>query len=214
MSPVDVVVCAHNEATRIAPVLDAIAGSFAVGELIVVADACTDDTARIALEYTASIITPNFHNKGSAMAAGLRGVTTELVAFMDADLRGLTSETVTALLTIPPLNGQVVGLRDGYPRIFGALPSLSGERRLPAEVARSAGLSGSGWGAEMLLNCAVAKAGLPWRHVVLNGVDNLAKFKAAEHPLAWLWEQLQLIDAAVTNLPELVRYCARPRGSR
>lgn len=209
---VDVVVCAHNEAERIAPVLEAIAASPALGKLIVVADACTDDTEAIASTFTSHVLPIAAKNKGTGMATGLAEVTTDLVAFMDADLRGLRSQTVTELLTVPPLDGQVVGLRDGYPHIFGIFPSLSGERRLPTAIARAADLAGSGWKAEMRINAEVAKAGLPWSHFVLNGVDNLSKFKAMENPGAWLWEQLQLFDATLQYLPELVAYATHPHG--
>jgi glycosyltransferase involved in cell wall biosynthesis len=211
--PVDLIVPAHNEAPRIAPVLEAISRSPAVGSIIVVCDACTDGTEEVASQFATHLITTPAHDKGTAMATGLAAVTTPLVAFMDADLRGVTPEAVTLLLSHPPLKGQLVGLRSGYPQAFGALPSLSGERRVPTELARSVPLIGSGWKAEMLINVAVARAGLPWGHVVLPGVDNLAKFKVAEHPLAWLWEQAQLASAMITYLPELLLYIGRSQGS-
>lgn len=209
---VDVVVCVDNEADRIEPVLLAIMGSSHASNLVVVCDACTDGTDEIAAGYATALVRGDWHDKGSAMAAGVAAVRSELVAFVDADLRGLTATEVDRLLTVPPLAGQLVGLRSGYPRIFGALPSLSGERRLPTWLARSVKLLGSGWKAEILLNAAVAEAGLPWSHIVLDGVDNLAKFKAADHPLAWLGEQLQILDALVTYSPELVRYTLNPGG--
>ena len=211
--PVDAIVCAHDEEERIAAVLEPLSRSAALGNLIVVADACTDATAGVAAEYATHVIQTTGRDKGTAMATGLGAVTSELVAFLDADLRGLTVHQVDRLLTTPPLNGQLVGLRDGYPHICAAFPSLSGERRLPTWLAREVPLLGSGWKAEMLINVAVARAGLPWHHVVLQGVDNLSKFKARDHPLAWLGEQLQLTDATITYLPELVRYMAHPQGS-
>jgi hypothetical protein len=147
------------------------------------------------------------------MATGLDRVGTELVAFIDADIQGLRSGHVDALLTVPPVGGQLVGLRSGYPQILGELPSVSGERRIPTWLARSVNLDGAGWKAETLINVAVAEAGLPWAHITLTGVTNLAKGKFFTAPFQWLGELAKVIDASILYGPELVRYLASPAGS-
>lgn len=202
---VDVVVCAHNEAAHLADVLDAITGAPSLGNLVVVVDSSVDGTALIArARRGVQIIVGDFADKGSAMAAGLRCVDSELVAFCDADLEGLEAGHVEALLTLEPLDGQLVAEpeNDVAP---GWLPSISGERRLPATVARGAGLTEAGWKAETRLNAAVAAAGLPWRHVKMRGVRNPFSW----HPVSW-W---RVPVALVTYAPELARYLTHQRGS-
>ena len=178
------------------------------------ADDCTDNTVAIAEGYADQLIEIPAHNKGSAMAAGLTAVTSDLVAFIDADIEGLMPAHVTALCTLPPLDGQLVGLRSGYPAWSGVFPSVSGERRIPTWLAESVPLAGSGWRAETLINVAVAKAGLPWRHVKFEGVTNLAKGKIVNHPIEWADEFARVIDIWAMYLPELVTYMMHRQGRR
>lgn len=212
---VDVVVPAHNEAPYIGAVLEAILGARGVGQVLVVSDASSDATAARAQAAGASVVAIAAGDKGTAMAAGLEAVTTDAVLFIDADLKGLRPQHVTALATLPPHNGQLVGLRGStplgirVPRCFGLLPSISGERRVPVSLARTVGLAGAGWEAETRLNVAVAELGLPWRHIVLKGVSN--RSKTFGDPLAFAGEMLDVATVAATDLPALARYAFRPR---
>lgn len=205
---VDVVVPAHTEAPRIAPVLAAICGSPAVGQLIVVADACSDPTAAIASEY-ATVVPIDAGTKGTAMATGLAYVTTPTVLFCDADLSGLRPEHVTALCLLPPATGMLVGVRGKLPggltvpKPLAAWPSISGERRLPVNFVRGLHLEGKGWDAETVINAAVVEAGLPHRQVILRGVSNPRK-----GPAKTVKEWLDVATATVAKSPELVRYVA------
>jgi glycosyltransferase involved in cell wall biosynthesis len=202
---VDVVVCAHNEAENIGAVLEAVVRSPAVGQLIVVADACTDATVEIGRGYGATVVTVDAADKGSAMAAGLAGVTTTDVCFIDADLVGLRPGHVSGLCTLAPAGGQLVGLRDErINEVLGFLPPLSGERRLPTAVARSAKLTASGWRAEMLLNVAVVRAGIAHRHVILRGVTNPAKDLGEGGAALAEWGEVAWVS--LLYAPELVRY--------
>jgi len=148
----------------------------------------------------------------AAVVVDLDAAVRTRMAFIDADIEGLTPDHVEALLTLPPHDGQLVGLRSGYPAWSGILPSVSGERRIPTSLALSVPLWGSGWRAETLINVAVAKAGLPWRHVKFEGVTNLAKGKIVNHPYAWADEFARVIDIWIMYLPELVTYMRHPNG--
>lgn len=211
---VDVVVPAHNEQATIADVLGAIRGAPATGRIIVAADACDDQTVSIASQLADVVVTLEAHDKGSAMAAGLAHVQTDLVAFCDADLRGLRPEHIEALLTVPPLEGQVVANRgdavtgDRVPswvaKSWGNLPSISGERRLPTALARSVRLAGSGWRAETRINVAVAEHHLPWRHILFAGVRNSTKL--GRSPIQWFDEVARVIAISAAFAPELVSY--------
>ncbi len=204
---IDVVICAHNEAPSIGAVLDAVAGAPSAGRVIVVADACTDQTADVATAHGAGVVSIDAHDKGSAMAAGLDAVTTPDVLFIDADLDGLEPAHVEALLTAAPHGGQVVGLREYQPP---RLPPISGERRLPAAVARGASLAGSGYGAEVRLDAAVGRAGLPWRHYRMKGVSNPTRVLA--EPVSWVAMWLAVLGTALLFAPELVSYSLHPDG--
>ena len=206
----DVVVPAHNEASRIAPVLAAISGSPYVASLIVVADDCCDDTAAVAGAWATEVVAVDAHDKGTAMAAGLMKVATDTVVFVDADLSGLRPEHVSALVTFDPLDGQLVGvpglrsLDIPTTKVVASLPSISGQRRLPTWVARSVPLAGSGWRAETLLNVAVTRLDLPHRQIILKGVAN--RSKVVRSPWAWAKEVGQVVDTAACYGPELLRY--------
>lgn len=208
---VGVVVPAHNEARNLASVLGAITAAAGVDELVVVADACQDATAAIASRY-GHVIQIAAGDKGTAMAAGLAALNTSHVLFCDADLDGLQPGHITALTGLPPLDGQLVGVRGDVPLpiLAANLPSLSGERRLPVDVARRAGLAGAGWEAETRLNALVARLRLPWRQVVLRGVSNPTK--AARSPMGWAGEMIDVAAAGLTYGPELIRYTVRPNG--
>lgn len=213
----DVVVCAHNEEATIADVVAAVLASPHLDRLILVADWCTDATVSEAVSaaqvlYHAGhfqaidalrVIEVNAGDKGSAMAEGLRLVRTPTVAFIDADLRGLTTPHVDALLSLPPRPGMVVGLRDGWPQPLGRFPSLSGERRVPRRLAEEAGLPGSAWEAEMRINAACLVAGLPWAHIAMSGVTNPRRNKPEE------WGQVA--GAVAKHAGSLVRMLARTR---
>lgn len=201
---ITVVVPAHNEAPRIGAVLAAINGSPAVGNVIVVADDCTDRTEAIGMSYQGIVVRINARTKGTAMAAGLRYVEGDHVLFVDADLSGLQPAHVTALSTLPPMAGMLVGVRGDVPRPLAYLPSVSGERRLPVNFARALRLAGSGWRTETMINAAVAKARLPHSQIVLRGVSNPTKIGPVKTPKEWTSVALASVAAA----PELIRYVA------
>lgn len=210
MTTVDVVIPAHDEAETIDQVISACQHAPSVGRVIVVADACTDDTARVAARHADQVVETDGHDKGSAMALGLTQVTTEHVLFVDADLEGFAWQHAEALIQSPPWRGMVVGLRDDpVAGVFGRLlPPISGQRRLPADFARSVRLVGQGYRSELLIDAAVGRAGLPHRSVVMVGVSNPSR--AVSEPGSWLamWGELALIVVALA--PELIRYLVAP----
>lgn len=196
---VTVIIPAHNEAASVTSVLRAASGSPATGQLVVVADACTDGTAEVARSFGAQVLEIEAGDKGTAMATGLAAADHHDSLFLDADLEGLRPEHVTALATAAPAPGMVVGIRDGFIRGAG-LPPISGERRLPTAFGRSLRLAGLGYRTELAIDAAVAKAGLPHRHYRLIGVTNPSR--PARHPLMWA----DLATFAVLHAPALIDY--------
>lgn len=81
-----IIIPAYNAADRIHKALDSIVSqSFTDYELIVVCDACEDDTAEISRRYGANVIEVSFNNPGPTRSAGLDAASGEWVLFMDDD---------------------------------------------------------------------------------------------------------------------------------
>lgn len=81
-----IILPAHNAAPFIRKALDSIkAQTFTDYELIVVCDACTDNTAAIAREYTDKVLEVNFANPGPTRSAGLDIAQGEYILFTDDD---------------------------------------------------------------------------------------------------------------------------------
>lgn len=205
MELVDVIVCAHNEEATIFQVVTAIMGSHYRRYCVVVADSCTDKTVEVARNAGAHVVEVAAGNKGSAMAYGLRYVSTRDIAFVDADLEGLQVRHIDALLTWAP-GWMVVGIRDGHHSSLGRFPSISGERRVPRRLAEEVRLTGTGWKAELILNAACMKAGIPWAHVLMRGVKNPRRNKPDE----WL----KVTAAALEHAGPLSRMLANTRKVR
>lgn len=204
---VTVVICAHTEATRIAPVLTAVTAAAGVDNVIVVADCCSDATATVAGAFGAAVIPINAHDKGTAMRVGATASTGTTVLFIDADVSGLRADQVTVLATTGPKGGMVVGVRGQLssgrlPVILGAWPSISGERRVPRDFALRHVHTGSGWKAETLLDAACAREGLPHRQLILDGVANTRP----KDFRGWLSEVVRVAAIQALYAPTLARY--------
>lgn len=86
MSKYSIIIPAHNAAYRIIRALDSIESqTFKDYELIVICDACEDNTAEIAREYTDKVETVDFRNCGPTRSRGLDLATGEWILFVDDD---------------------------------------------------------------------------------------------------------------------------------
>ncbi len=105
MTKVACIIPARNEATRIGAVIPVVLASPYIGRLVVVDNASSDDTARAAKEAGAQVIDCFTVGKYEAMAAGVAEVPeAEILLFLDADLRGLTTDHIEALI-LPVMGG-------------------------------------------------------------------------------------------------------------
>ena len=200
------VICAHNEADRIGAVLDAVSNAY-VGNIIVVVDRSDDATADVAATYADLVVPITSATKGTAMTIGATHATGETVLFLDADITGITPVQVTYLATAPPKDGMLVGVRGKVnggriPTILGAWPSISGERRIPRVFVKSLHLAGRGWWSETIIDAAVARARMPHRQVILEGVANTRSKSFS----GWAAELVRVTAATVAYGPTLARY--------
>jgi glycosyltransferase involved in cell wall biosynthesis len=164
-----VIIPAHNEAKTLGAVLAA-AMAPSVRQVIVVADACDDGTEDVASSSGAELVVIDAGDKGTAMAVGVSRASESETLFLDADVRGLSVVHVEALCQAEPAGGMVVGLTDDASP--AGLPPVTGERRLPTSFVRALSLAGTGYRAELVIDAAAARSGLPHTHYRLVGVHN------------------------------------------
>ena len=128
------IICAFNEAPRIAAVLDVVSMHPLLGEIIVVDDGSTDDTVGMVKRFPAVklISSPVNRGKSFAMATGVASAQYDLLMLLDADLIGIAAEHIT-VLAAPVLSGHAavsLSLRKNSLWIYRTigLDFVSGER--------------------------------------------------------------------------------------
>lgn len=175
---------AYNEAARLPGVLKAVVGHPLFDRVLVVDDGSTDGTGEVALKHGAELLrAPRNGGKTAALRLGLETVRTSHVVLIDADLLGLTAETVSALVA-PVVEGRAyasVSLRGNSPWVWRriGIDYISGERALPMELieGRLPALAGlRRFGFEVFLNGLLVKAAQPIAIVPWPEVASPAKF--------------------------------------
>ena len=174
---------AHNEAERVAATVTAVRAIHRVKRVVVVDDASTDDTARIAEDAGAKVVRLRFNvGKGAALDAGAsRVANADIVLLLDADLAETASQAVALLApvldgtadmtvaTFPrPTDKAGFGLVKGIARWgisrmgggFEAKAPLSGQRALTREALEVARPFAFGYGVEVALTVRTLRAGL------------------------------------------------------
>ena len=131
------VICSYNEAERIGDVLKIVDGHPLVSEVVVVDDGSHDSTANVVRSFPSVKLVVNEKNigKSASLARGITSASGELILMLDADLKNLTRENVTALID-PVLSGKAdisISLRGNSLPLYRAIgiDFVSGERVLP-----------------------------------------------------------------------------------
>lgn len=177
------IIPAFNEAATIAEIVTTAFASALVEEVIVVDDASTDATAKIAAENGAKVLNlVENRGKGNAMAVGLAATANKVVLFLDADLIGIATRHIDDLV-LPVLNGEVkmtVGkFQSG--EFWTTLsqhitPFLSGQRALQKEaVSGFKNMEQLGFGVETALTLFFRKNNLPMKTVPLENLHHVVK---------------------------------------
>ena len=181
---VAIIIPAYNEAERISRVLRAVTASKQADEIIVVCDGCRDATARVAARFSGVRVLelPVNVGKGGAMAAGVKITNADVLAFVDADLDGLSPEHIDSIIR-PLLSNQCemcIGVfrggkfwSDAAQRIT---PYYSGQRALRRNLFTSIpNIQEARMGVEIALNEYAKRVRARVLRVVLHGVSNCHK---------------------------------------
>jgi CTP:molybdopterin cytidylyltransferase MocA len=179
---VGILIPAFNEESTVGDVIK-IALEAKLGEVVVVADGCTDATAKVARAYGARVLEyqPN-RGKGGAVAAGVESMTQDTLILLDADLTNLTPKHLHDMLE-PLQTGEAdttVGLFSGGGGItdFGnrATPQWSGQRAIPrALLTRVPDLETRKYAIELAITDQILLEGLRCKFVNLEGVSQRIK---------------------------------------
>jgi len=85
MDKIAVILPAHNEENSVGKVIDEVREALPQAAIFVVDNACTDDTATIAIAHGASVITEPRKGKGQAVRTALARISADYVFMLDAD---------------------------------------------------------------------------------------------------------------------------------
>ena len=210
---VSVVVPALNEEETIFEIVRVLAGIEILDEIIVVCDGCTDNTAALAKAAGAEVVELAQNvGKGGAMMAGVRAARNDVVLFLDADLIGLTPESVVNLVN-PVLRGKAdmtVGIfekgRVATDFAQTVAPFLSGQRAVKRCLLEGmSDLDASRFGVEIALTRYAVENDLVVEEVVLRDMTHRLK----EEKLGFV----KGVAARMRMYWEIAQYMTRhPRG--
>jgi glycosyltransferase involved in cell wall biosynthesis len=138
---VSAVIPAYCEGTTIAEVITPLIGHPLIGEVIVVSDGSTDNTAERARACGARVIElPVNRGKAAALERGVQASAHDCILLLDGDIHGLTTEKVTAIVE-PVMRGDYsmfVALRERRTywanRLLHFTPIIGGERALTRDL--------------------------------------------------------------------------------
>ena len=112
---ITVIIPALNEAATIAGVVSKAKKYPQVNEVIVVDDASIDETARLAKDAGAIVITSNEMGKGISMRDGLQHASNDIVAFIDADIPSYPDDLIE-IITKPLLHDEADFVKSFFDR--------------------------------------------------------------------------------------------------
>jgi glucosyl-3-phosphoglycerate synthase len=126
---VSVVIPALNEAARIAYVVRHALADPATAEVVVIDDSSIDDTARLARDAGARVVTSTLLGKGASMRDGAQVAEQELLVFLDGDLAGLQPGIVSKLAQ-PLADGSADFVKARFGRSGGRVTELTAKPML------------------------------------------------------------------------------------
>jgi glucosyl-3-phosphoglycerate synthase len=126
---VTVAIPALNEEKRIAQVVAYALSDSATAEVIVVDDCSVDQTAALASQAGATVISSVMLGKGASMADAVRAAGHEIVVFLDGDLAGLRPGIISDLVR-PLIKGEAEFVKARFGRGGGRVTELTAKPML------------------------------------------------------------------------------------
>lgn len=120
---VTVIIPAWNEAPTIQQVVRFCLRAEQVGQVIVVDDASTDETANLARAAGADLLSSRQRGKGISMREGIEAAKHEVLVFLDADIDPYPEKTIE-LLTAPILSDEADFVKGNFTRNAGRVTLL------------------------------------------------------------------------------------------
>lgn len=177
------IIAAYNEEKTIGSILDVLKESPLIDQIVVVSDGSTDRTVEIARNKGAEVV-ELLHNvgKGGALYHGLGYIRSDIVLLLDADLIGLTSEHVEALVG-PVMKGEAdiaIGVfeegRLATDLAQKIAPFLSGQRAIKTDILQNIpDMEVTRYGVEVAINRYVRKNEVQVKLVKLLGLTHVMK---------------------------------------
>lgn len=186
MSKVSCIISAYNEGSRIGKVLDAVCNHPLLGEALVVDDGSEDNTQLVVKKYENVRLIIHEKNKGKnqAILTGINNTSGDFIFLLDADLMGMTTEDITALIK-PVIQDRAdvsISLRKNAPFMYRkiGLDFISGEKVFPrkmisGQLEEIKGLSS--YGIEVFLNKYIINNNYRLKVVKWDNVRNPWKYE-------------------------------------
>lgn len=197
------IIPAWNEASTVGAVVYAALDAAEVDEVVVVDNASTDGTGRVAAEHGARVVHEPTAGKGQALRAGVAATEAEILVFLDADLVGLRPEHVDDL--VRRVRDRDVAMACGLfdrgpvanPIFLEGLPVLTGQRALRRELFEHLGADDvRGYRVEAALNSLVARRELLREDRVLPGLWHRTKEEKLSSPVVGLVTKVAMLGSA------------------
>lgn len=126
---VTVVIPALNEAKCIAEVVTYALADPATAEVIVIDDSSIDNTVELAQQAGAKVLTSSMLGKGASMHDGIEPACTDILVYLDGDLRGLRNGIITDLCD-PLIRGEADFVKARFGRGSGRVTELTAKPML------------------------------------------------------------------------------------
>jgi polyprenyl-phospho-N-acetylgalactosaminyl synthase len=221
---VSAIIPAFNEAETIVGVIEVLEKHPAIDDIIVVDDGSKDDTAARVKATSANLISFDKNSgKAAAMAKGVECARHETIFFLDADLRGLTSEIIDALIA-PVLSGDAdmfVAIRDRRQLFLNKIvyfaPILGGERVLTKSLWNEVpSWCVKSFQIEIALNYFSKRAGGRMGFALMRGLTHIKKeAKRGFWPGVWararMYAELVSISFRLYVIGSIVNLVMRPK---
>lgn len=180
---ISAIIPAYNEEERIEKVIQPLLATKLVDEIIIIDDGSEDKTSDVVKKYNVRLIShAKNQGKAEAVKSGLMESKGEIILLLDADLIGLSTSHIEALLE--PLLYDNIDMTLGIfqeGRVITDLaqkisPNLSGQRAIRRAVAdKLIGIEATGYGIELALTNLAKNENLSIRRVVMKNATHVMK---------------------------------------